>query len=72
MGRYKEVADKIKKGKSLSDKEQKLHERRKKLQKALSRKKEGGYHKEVPEGVKRAFRVAKKKDKKKGLKIKDD
>ena len=55
----------------LSEKELKLLERQQKLQKALSRKKEGGYHKEVPEGVKRAFPISKKK-KKNSLKIKDD
>ena len=70
MSRYKEVADKIKKGKSLSDKEKKLHERRKKLQRSLSKEKGGKYLNEVSEGVKRGFRVAKRK--KKSLKIKDD
>ena len=56
MSRYKEVADKIKKGKPLSDKEKKLHERRKLINKVN------------PLG----FKLAKPEKEKKSLKIKDD
>tara|TARA_B100000287_G_C19960436_1_gene514217 strand:+ start:93 stop:263 length:171 start_codon:yes stop_codon:yes gene_type:complete len=56
MGRYKEVADKIEKGEPLSDKEKKLHERRKLINKVN------------PLG----FKLAKPKKKKESLKIKDD
>ena len=73
MSAYRKIAEKLKDGKELSDKEKKQQKLRKHLMTSLTRKKEGGYNKE-PSAAQYAAHDPKRttKKRKKNLKIKDD
>ena len=75
MSAYRKIAKKLEKGEKLSSSEKKKQKLRKHLMKSMRRKKEGGYRKENTDAQYSAWdpkRTTKYKDKKKGLKIKDD